>query len=412
MKYLLLLILLISCNTDEDMNIMTANLPSGLGGGLNPPDTSIPSGVASVSIQRDRVFAAYNPSNPNYQAYLRTSMKELADGTWVCIYANSAGHGDTRYSQLMIQFSDDYGETWSGENKYLDGNSVSGFPLYPPTARPSLDAEGAGEPWLMVMPNGDLICTMWKVDYGSSYGGTYQSRSIDGGKTWSTPTYIDFVGIGNDDDIFMTDDDFVKDGVVYSAARLHVNSSESTPESLLMKSSDNGVTWTYVSHISHYNVNPTLEVGIEYVGNDTIVAHGRGLSGGCTSGRLMISTDMGLTWNDSTPTNIQILSRQRIKTRSHVKRTDNWWQDPVVISHGFSVPAGAGCYPRHAGIWVSKDFGATWGAFLEVRPSIYDAGYGDFLWNPIKEEYVTITYGGISYSKVELFQTNWKLTWS
>lgn len=379
---------------------------------INSPETDVPTGSPSVSIINDQIFVA-NQGSGNYRWYGRAAMKDIGNGIWACVYANAASHLDTIYSQLMIKFSDDYGETWSDENKYLDGTAITNFPMYPIGGEPITSSTGPGSPWIMVCPNGDLLCQMSNINFGSTFRGGHQSRSTDGGKTWSTPIQIAFQGTSIPDDwMFMQDDDFVLDGVIYSVAR-SIYDTETTPESVLFKSSDNGATWNYVSNITNRAVDSTLETGIEYVGNNTIIAHGRVTVPSCSATYLLISTDMGLTWTRTSPTNLQVLGRQRLKTRSHVKQTDNWWLDPVVISHGFKAVSAPTCTNRQLGLTVSKDFGATWYPFMALKTTSFDGGYGDWLWNPIKEEYVTINYyAPTSYYDGELRQINWKLIWS
>lgn len=370
----------------------------------------------SIQIININTFAAYNSGQTNCW-YGRASMKDIGGGIWCCMYSNSASHPDCVYSQIMVKFSDDYGETWSNENEYLDGTSISGFPLAPIGAEWG-DVLGPGEPWLMVMPNGDLICAMWKVKYGNTDGGTYTSRSTDGGLTWSTPAQVAFGNTVYDDNtLYMTDDDFVYNGVVYTVMRRNVNTPAQTySENLLVKSEDNGVTWDYVSHITQTGVNPSIEIGLEYVGNNTIVAHSRGYETTTLWTDLLKSTDMGLTWSYTTLPASQTSGRHRIKSREHLRGTTNWWEDKVLISQCFTIPeddpnySRVADFPRHNCVMISSDKGETWSEPLFLYETGYDGGYGDFLYNPIKKEFVSITnHAPTSMIDSSLYQINWKL---
>jgi hypothetical protein len=127
------------------------------------------------------------------------------------------------------------------------------------------------------------------------------------------------------------------------------------------------------------------------------------------------STDMGLTWVALTEvqTLYEVWSRQRVKTRSHVKGTNNWWNDPLIICHGFVHVSGeAGLsHPRRLAVWISLDNGDTFKGPYYLKEQGYDGGYGDFLYNPVTDEYVTLQYfAPTSLLDGEIRQINWKLT--
>jgi len=384
----------------------------------NPPETDVPAGSASVSIQSDISLIPNNPAQTE-RWYGRPVLKDIGDDIWCMVYANSEAHNVLTSSQLHVRFSDDYGETWSDENKYIDGSSVTGFPMYPPGAVPGETDEGPGEPWLYVCPNGDLLVHMWKVQYATTKNGSYQSRSTDGGKTWSTPALIDFTGTTRDLYIYSTDDDFVLGNTIYAGAREYLNIVQTDGiKSIFIKSDDNGVTWDYVSDITDFSTRPTNEVGLEYIGNNKIVAICRGTNSVADGGPykvsyLVTSDDLGVTWNTpTTPANIQVNGRIRIKSRSHVKGKNNWWFDPVLIAHGFDqqdIPNGS---QRRICVYISKDFGDTWSTAKYLRITGYDGGYGDFLYNPNTDEYVSLQYyAPTSLLDGEIRQINWKLNW-
>ena len=217
---------------------------------------------------------------------------------------------------------------------------------------------------------------------------------------------------------FSTDDDFVLNGVIYAGAREYefLRATDGI-RSLFIMSEDNGATWEVVSDITDYYNYPTSEVGLEYVfdnGAPTIVAFSRGVDnpGPSPASYKSYSTDMGLTWTTpNADTNIQVHGRIRLKTRSHAKGLDFWWLDPVMIAHGFEAVSPPRSTPRRLCVYISKDFGKTWSSELYLKMQGNDGGYGDFLYNPIKDEYVTLQYyAPTSLYDGEIRQVNWKLT--
>jgi hypothetical protein len=327
----------------------------------------------------------------------------VQDEIVILAYREGSAH-DVNDGELHIKFSDDYGATWSAEDTYLDGTAVTNFPM-----NPTLGAgQDAGEPQLYIAPNGDLLIHMWRVDYGVSQGGTYQSRSTDGGRTWSTPALIDFGGIASDTDTFSTDDYFVLDGVIYAGARTH-DADQSPSESMLIKSEDNGVTWEKVSTICANTEGAggtgAWEVGLEYIGDDTIIAELRMVD--LTRAYQRISTDLGATWGTLTEvtSTIGIAARQRLYTRSHLKGADGWWKDSVLIMTGFVHQTPGSSTSRRNAIWISQDKGDTWSTPFYIDTTSEDAGYGDIFWNPLTSQFVVISYKG-TLAEADLKQYN------
>lgn len=387
------------------------------------PELKVPDGTPSVAVVSDVLLVANNPSI-TARWYGRASLKDTrrtynAKPVWVLCYAQSEAHHLLRWSQLHFRFSNDYGETWSEEDKWIDGTSVLGAPMYAPTTVPGQSLRGPGEPWLYLCPNGDLLNHMWDSQYNVSNNGTYQSRSTDGGKTWSTPQKITFINntgisISSNDNIFSTDDDFVYNGVIYAGAREYLNydTFDSEIRSWLIKSTDNGNTWELVSLLSEYD-DITNEYGLEYVGNDTIVSCVREFVG--PPAFYTKSLNLGKTWASLTDVSsiYGTWSRQRVKTRSNVKSKVGYYRDPVVFCHGFIHVNGGNSHPRRIAVWVSKDSGETFTGPLYLKDQGYDGGYGDFLYNPIKGEYVTVQYyAPTSLYDGEIRQINWKLNFT
>lgn len=384
--------------------------------GGNKPEIDVPSGNPSVQIISDVLRVANEPlANDRWKG--RPVLKDLGNGIWICCYASSESHPGLTWSQLHLIFSNDYGETWSNEDEYLDGSSIYGAPLYPPAAIPGTTDRGPGDGWIMKCPNGDLLVHMWHANYQNWDGGTYQSRSVDGGKTWQTPTYVNWINntgisISDNDHIMATDDSFVYNDVIYAGAReMETDASYGTAiRSWIIKSEDNGVTWELVSKLSDYS-DITNEFGFTYVGNNRVVACVRELT---TKAYYTKSDDFMQTWDALTEVQsiYNVWSRPRIKTRSEVKGKNNWWLDPVLIMHGFEHVSPGSSTPRRIAVWISKDRGSTFDGPHYLKEQGFDGGYGDFLYNPIKDEYVSMQYyAPTSYLDGEVRQINWKLNW-
>ncbi len=324
----------------------------------------------------------------------RASIKRRSDGVLVMIYRRGSKH-EVNDGALYIKFSDDDGATWSTENQTLAAVAVGGFPMNPSTLTAGQDA---GEPWLMIAPNGDLLCHMWRIDYGVSMGGTWQTRSTDGGENWSASTLVAF-GHPTDADtlIFATDDDFVWNQTIYAGARIYNNGADGTPsDSILVKSDDNGVSWEYVSTImADSESSGGQEVGLEYVGNNTIIAMIR--DNPHTNSYKRVSTDLGATWGTLTNVTsvVGVAARQRVYTRSHLQGVAGWWKDPVLLMTGFvhQDPGDADSLERRNAVWVSPDRGATWDGPHYLNTTTDDGGYGDMFWTG-GDTYTVVSYAG------------------
>ena len=320
-------------------------------------------------------------------------VRRPSDNALVMAYYKAEVHY-TNVGDLNLRFSSDNGGTWTAENTKLGGGAVSGFPMNPPVSA----GQDAGEPQLYVAPNGDLLIHMWRVDYAVSMGGSYQSRSTDGGHTWSTPAVIDFGGQADDTIVFSTDDSFVWDRVIYAGARVYTGGADGTPSrSILISSDDNGASWTTVSIIMDNNEGDSpdfggQEVGLEYVGNSTIVAMIR--DNPHTKSYRRFSTNMGATWGaltDVTST-VGIAGRQRVYTRSHLQGLDGWWKDPVLVMTGFVHQTPGTSTSRRNAVWFSPDRGTTWDGPHYIDSTTEDAGYGDIFWNG--SGYSVVSYQG------------------
>jgi hypothetical protein len=316
------------------------------------------------------------------------------DGVVIRVWRNATSH-TANDAEAVISFSDDYGATWTADNTDLDGNPVGNFPMNAPTGNIMI-----GEAMPFYAPNGDLLLHVW------SYTGTWsvnaapnycwQSRSTDGGLSWSIPTQIAYGGSTNDIRLFSTDQTFIVDDVIYAGARSYTADDGSTGNMLLATSEDNGATWNVLSSMLDTTdvTGGGQEVAISYIAPTTIKAYVR--DNAHTHFYTVTSTDMGATWAapvDTTAT-FGIAGRQKVYTRAFLRGQANWWKDPVRIMVGFVHQTPGSSQGRRNGVWISRDFEATWSAVSYVDTTNDDGGYGDIFYDPTSGQYVMESYRG------------------
>jgi len=332
----------------------------------------------------------------------RCAIQELKDGTWFLVYHESGHHWKYEPQKpkpilsgvLHARFSADNGENWSDEDCYLDGSPVVGFPAYPPGAEPDSGDFEPGEPWTYLAPNGDLVVHSLKDNFNTrKWDGTWQTRSSDGGKTWTGMEKIDFVGIARDECIWAIDDHFVVDGVIYMGAReIPMPEFWKGMRNLLVKSSDNGHTWQLVSYVTQKK-GITTEQGIEYLGNNTILCVLNSVDRRHTW--LTRSRDMGQTWEPlrDIADQARIWDRPRIFTAAHLRNEPDWWQDQLVLGTGDERTKPGSSFPRRNCLWLSPDGGSNWQVF-DLDHQTEDAGYGGMAYDDESQRYVAILYDG------------------
>ncbi|MFC1596880.1 sialidase family protein [Planctomycetota bacterium] len=338
----------------------------------------------------------------------RCALQQLKDGTWFLVYHESGHH--FRYEPakptpilsgvLHARFSADNGETWSKEDRCLDGTSIRGFPAFPPGAEPDNGDFEPGEPWAYLAPNGDLVVHSLKDNFNTrKWDGTWQMRSCDGGKTWTDLEKIDFAGIEHDETIWAIDDHFIHEGVVYLGAReVPMPEFWKGMRNLLVKSADNGHTWELVSYVTEKK-GTTTEQGIEYLGNGTILCVLNSIDRRHTW--LTRSYDMGHTWEPLRDIAAQagIWSRPRIFTAAHLRGESDGWRDSLILGASNQRTRPGSSFPRRNSLWVSPDRGHNW-QVLQLDDETEDTGYGDMLYDDKSKRFVAILYHGTNTEAV------------
>lgn len=315
------------------------------------------------------------------------------DGVKVLVYRSGESHLDNN-AQMHIRFKEP-GGSWTADDTTLDSNPVTGFPMNPPEGNIN-----AGDASVYVTPSGRLVMHMWSVvggDWPATLNGTWQSESNDG-HAWTTPVQVDFGGGLNQDRTFATDDWFVYNGVIYTAARVYNADNPTDSYVVFLRNASDGDldAWEYVSDITSAG-SDTQEIGMEFVGDDTILSLIRSLNNDETLQGA--STTLGASWStiDVSGT-VQVSGRHRMYTRMHLKGEPGWWRDRVMLVNGFQLMNPGSSQDRRNCVWVAQVVagGPTMKYFgpFYLDTETEDAGYGDIYWDEVEEAYFVISYDG------------------
>ncbi len=115
------------------------------------------------------------PGRRRTEFFMNRSIIQLTDGDLLASL-RGAFIGDRNWRNVLIT-SSDRGSSWS----YL--STIAADPQAPPEVRGKAHYEGFDEAAIAVLPDGELL-TVMRTGSGLPL---YQSRSVDGGETWSTP---------------------------------------------------------------------------------------------------------------------------------------------------------------------------------------------------------------------------------
>lgn len=149
-------------------------------------------------------------------------------------------------SGIGIYVSNDNGHIWQRQSviSYVS-NSADSLKL-------DEFADGFSEPSIIKIKNGDLICVIRSTN-GLGNKPIYQSRSIDEGLNWSSPSIIISYG--------------VKPQIIQLGNGLLVLST-GRPGIKLFVSDNNGLTWSKEFIVLHDSIPTCGYTGLKYLGND------------------------------------------------------------------------------------------------------------------------------------------------
>ena len=353
-----------------------------------------------------------DPAGPN-DWYGRNMIAIVDENRWLMALRSGMNHiewggaGDT----IHLMTSNDEGRTWSGLNQWFDGTPVIGLPT-------AYDWQDHSEPGLFRMPNGDFILQYWRT---WNTTGTKQLRSTDNGKTWVTDIdRINITGVPGaaGDRAIGTQDYFVdpeKPSDVYMAFEYYHYDGKTG--SLLVKSQDNGKSYSFLSWISplvgESSPQAAFEPSIEYVGNRTIVSVMRGYNDSLGNTWQAVSTDMGASFGPQFDISDQIdggvegglWHRPRIYKESNPNFQYNNQLDYAAGEGrlwGFGIHSMGGGYTRKPVVYWSDDNGKTWNGPELLHGPMHpgtDTGYGD-LKRRVDGTFVAATYYANSDSTV------------
>ena len=220
-------------------------------------------------------------------------------GKLICVFRESAHHGDLNNSRLVLKESLDSGKTWS-EKKALTERKDASYAYNCPR--------------ISCMEDGELIVICDKLDrtqdeYYLVNCEQHIFRSFDDGETWSSPEVLPFAGI-------------VPDKYrVLSNGRHIFGIHRRNPETNVLTqyayySDDGGKTWTeaLVAADPRYHL---CEVSILEVGEGTLVAFMRENSALGYPCKKAISHDFGTTWEGVYDTNIDCCHRPVVERCSN-----------------------------------------------------------------------------------------------
>ena len=344
--------------------------------------TALPTWNPSVTV--DTTTTLRTGGSPDWHGRAAVCRWSQGDNRLVMVNQRSTAHQNND-GALQIQFSDDDGATWTAYNTTLGSGAVSGFPMTPTGATGSQDA---GEGWLIELPSGRILLTIWRVDYSSDNDGTQYSWSDDGGETWTTPAACTFAGNVDDTLTYATDDGFVDPatGTLYAITREYTTGTYTACRIYLVSSTDDGATWTVVSTVmaSNQGGNGSIEGGMEYLGDSTILVQMRDTDHVAAWQR--ISTDMGVTWGTLTDVTAQVgrAARQRIYTFAHLMGRAGWWNDNRILMTGFTQDTSGSSQDRTNAVWIGRwdrnSHTVTWDGPHNMAATSEDGGYNDVFW--------------------------------
>jgi hypothetical protein len=344
----------------------------------------------------------------------RQSVLVRKNGLVIRTFKEGKAHNNEAYGGIYVSVSQDYGQTWSAQGYYHDGTAITGLPMRAAGSGNAFgNTRGPSEGTLIACPNGDMLCVMWDSNYGTGQptnnNGAWLQRSTDEGRSWGTATKVSWVTSGimtDNNECFFTEGYVVVDGVIYTQVRKITSHSPYTEEMYFATSSNNGTTWTIISQMNYAANAPASsgEGSLAWLGEGRLVSTHRGSRN--SNGYYQYSNDMGLTWSAMTDITAAMgigatswLGRTTMYTRGKLMRKVNGETDRMLIIFGFT----GGVDNESAGARrnfisyaiVPEDYNlanVTFYPVTYVDDAGHDGGYGDGFYDPLRDEYVFLSY--------------------
>ena len=289
------------------------------------------------------------------------------------VYRAGVVHGHDANARVHIRFSTDEGANWTAENTFTNGNPVTGAP-FGGDATHDLD-----RPIIVKAPNGDLLLIGDEKVSDSTYSGSSQWRSTDGGATWTDEGVITADALGNDAIIVGT--------TIYAAG--NANNEDAT----LWKSTNNGTTWTKESDVSTL-IGDGVAVSecslCNPSGNILLVVMRHDDS---TSTFSRKSTDLGVTWGSLQSIYHAVGVIQRPRLRIFASEPGRIY----LIGRNYS----GGANNEKTTICYSDDAGETWESQIDLESAYQvDCGYSDALKRANSNIYMTSYRGNFTAATI------------
>lgn len=262
-------------------------------------------------------------------------------------------------SNPVIRFSSDEGLSWTAENTTLASEAVVGLP--------NQSTYDYVQTLPIKAPNGDILLHC-PSNNGATRNGTTQFRSADGGTTWTSEGKIQ-----SDNTVLGACDHCVSGSDIYASVFVDPGGDSVSPYTpKLLKSTDNGATWSTVSTMV---VNGFNECSIDILPNGDMLSIMRSDDGLTT--KKVVSSDNGATWGSA----IDITSWLGKLQKPMTKRIGN---DVFLFGRrmigAFSGGADSLYGRQITEIYKTSDSGATWGGpWMYNDQWRWGCGYADFL---------------------------------
>src|SRR5690606_16918197 len=234
----------------------------------------------------------------------RPQILKLSSGIWLRLFREATNHTLNGEGLININFSDDQGETWTANNKFIDGEDVTGFPYTANVA----DATATGDFQAFECANGDICIVTHERDAEvelASWKSFGLLRSTDGGASFTYEkdlgdTLVNEGHVADKTHIWACYDHFFFNGENYFTVSEHNGDLTDVRVHLYRTSDFNTITWISTPVTFNDGENPSpiplWEYGVARLSDGSILLIGRNT---LRTFRL-VSTDSGQTWGPIT----------------------------------------------------------------------------------------------------------------